>query len=171
METGKVLYAQKDGLVALKFVGRVRLGDAFRVSASLDSFVEQLFKKRDFEKVVIDLSETENLDSTNLGLLAKVGRLTKEHTGHPATIISGNPDIDLILANVGFGQVFLIVSEGAVAANDLTELEMVDEEEKDFAHMVLDAHRSLAELNEENRETFRNIIEVFESEIKELGGP
>lgn len=171
MTEGKVLYARHDGLVELKFIGRIRLGDAFRVSASLDNFVDQLFEKRDFEKVVIDLSETENLDSTNLGLLAKIGRLTKELSGHQATIISGNPDIDLILRNVGFDQVFLIVPEGALDAESLASLEMVDDEEKDFAQMVLESHRTLSELNEENREAFRNIIDVFESEIRELGDP
>lgn len=170
MDTGKVLYAQNNGLVELKFVGRVRLGDAFAVSASLDSFVDHLFNERDFEKVVIDLSEAENLDSTNLGLLAKVGRLTKEETGHPATIISGNPDIDIILRSVGFDQVFMIVPEGALETNDLSEMEAVNEEEKDFAHMVLEAHRALAALNDKNQETFKNIIDVFESEIRELGG-
>jgi anti-anti-sigma factor len=108
MDAGNVLYANHDGLVVFKFVGEIRytMGDSYRVSASLDAFLDDLFESKDFENILIDLTETDSIDSTNLGLLAKIAQFTERHYGRKPTIISTNEDINAILDSVGFDQVF-----------------------------------------------------------------
>jgi len=165
MGKGEVLYAQHEGLVVLKFVGQIRLGDSYGASAALNNFLDDLFEKGGFENVLIDLTETESIDSTNLGLLAKVTRHMRENYGRNASIISTNPDITAALDSVGFTAVFDIYKEPLAAHANLEALGEATEPESDFSVMVLAAHRALCELNEKNKETFKNLIEIFEKEV------
>ncbi len=165
MGKGEVLYAQHEGLVVLKFVGQIRLGDSYGASAALNNFLDELFEKGGFDNVLIDLTEAESIDSTNLGLLAKITRFMKEKHGRNASIISTNPDITAALDSVGFSAVFDIYKEPQQAPVDMKTLKEATEPESDFSVMVLAAHKALCDLNEKNKETFKNLIEIFEQEV------
>jgi len=165
MGKGEVLYAQHEGLVVLKFVGQIRLGDSYGASAALNNFLDELFEKGGFDNVLVDLTEAESIDSTNLGLLAKVTRFMQEKHGRKASIISTNPDINAALDSVGFTAVFNIFKEPLKTPVDLQALREAGEAESDFSVMVLGAHKALCDLNEKNRETFKNLIEIFEKEV------
>ncbi len=165
MGKGEVLYAQHEGLVVLKFVGQIRLGDSYGASAALNNFLDELFEKGGFENVLIDLTEAQSIDSTNLGLLAKITRFMKETHGRKAAIISTNPDITAALDSVGFTAVFDIYKEFPNAPGKLEALVEATEPESDFSVMVLAAHKALCELNEKNKETYKNLIEIFEKEV------
>ncbi len=167
MDAGNVLYANHDGLVVFKFVGEIRytMGDSYRVSASLDAFLDDLFESKDFENILIDLTETESIDSTNLGLLAKIAQFTERHLGRKPTIISTNEDINAILDSVGFDQVFIIVHDPEIPGVELDSLPEKREPDKELARMVLDAHKALIELNDKNRNMFKNVVQLLQSKL------
>ena len=73
MTTGKIQFAEEQGTFVLKFIGDVRL----TLCAALDSYIEKIFSVLSFESIVIDLTETECIDSTSLGLLAKLSILSR----------------------------------------------------------------------------------------------
>ena len=64
----KILQAEKQGIYVLKFIGEIRLN----LCSTLDNLVESITSDPAFKTVVIDLTETEVIDSTTLGLLAKI---------------------------------------------------------------------------------------------------
>ena len=64
----KILQAEKQGIYVLKFIGEIRLN----LCSTLDNLVESITQDPEFKTVVIDLTETEIIDSTTLGLLAKI---------------------------------------------------------------------------------------------------
>ena len=66
MSTGRIQFAEQDGTFVLKFVGEVRL----TLCSALDATIERIFTALNFSTIVIDLTETESIDSTTLGLLA-----------------------------------------------------------------------------------------------------
>ncbi|MCG8533060.1 MAG: hypothetical protein MI749_20725, partial [Desulfovibrionales bacterium] len=63
MSAGKIQYAESDGSFVLKFIGDVRL----TLSSTLDSTLESILSHPGIRSVIIDLSETEGIDSTSLG--------------------------------------------------------------------------------------------------------
>ena len=65
----QVLYAEKAGYHVLKFVGDVRLS----LGPAISGFLSRLRELEDCRGMVVDLSETEAIDSTALGLIAKLG--------------------------------------------------------------------------------------------------
>ena len=107
MNTGKILVAQSQGIYIIKFVGDVRLN----LCSTLDQYTDHMFESEEFKTVIIDLTETQCIDSTSLGQLAKISILYKEKYGQLPTIISTQDDINRILMSMGFDQVFYIVKE------------------------------------------------------------
>ncbi|WP_207062766.1 STAS domain-containing protein [Motiliproteus sp. SC1-56] len=160
MQSGKILFAEQDGNYVLKFVGDVRL----TLCSTLDQFLEQMLHNEGFKTVIIDLTETEGIDSTSLGLLAKISvKMKQQHQLRP-TIVSTNDDISRILLSMGFDKVFILIKEAVQQETQLKELSVMQASEEQVRSKVLDAHRTLMELNEHNRESFRDLVRSLESD-------
>ncbi len=76
MSTGRIQFAEQDGTFVLKFVGEVRL----TLCSALDATIERIFTALNFSAIVIDLTETRSIDSTTLGLLAKLSILSRQRS-------------------------------------------------------------------------------------------
>ena len=159
MNPGKIQFAKRDGTYVLKLLGEVRL----TLCSTLEEFLEKMFNEPDFRSVIIDLTETATIDSTSLGLLAKLSIQAKKRFDLIPIIISTRDDITRILLSMGFDSVFVIVSE----LDGLTRLNMNDlpcgaHSEQATQARVLEAHRILMTLNEDNRETFSDLVKQLE---------
>jgi anti-anti-sigma factor len=162
MTSPKILVAENDGVHILKFVGDVRV----TVSNSIDRFLADVLRSRNFRSVVIDLSETIGIDSTSLGLLAKIAIITQEKFGMVPTIISTNQNITRVLTSMGFDEVFVIVEKPIHSMAQLAELPIDTLSECDMRKKVLEAHRVLMNLSEGNQFKFRDLVNALEAEHK-----
>jgi len=161
MLSGKILFAEQAGTYVLKFVGDVRL----TLCTTLDQFLATTLEHENFKSVIIDLTETQGIDSTSLGLLAKLSvRLKRRHQQRP-TIISTNDDITRVLVSMGFEKVFILIDEALDSTAALQELDVLQESEELVRARVLDAHRALMDLNENNRDAFRDLVRSLENEL------
>lgn len=160
MSSYKILQAEKQGIYVLKFIGEIRLN----LCSTLDGLVESITSNPDFRTVVIDLTETEIIDSTTLGLLAKIAMAAEKRSAFLPTLISTNPDITRIVTSMGFDTIFIIVSEPASRIEELEELPVLRASEREVRDQVLDAHRVLMGLNSHNHEEFRNLVRALEIE-------
>jgi len=104
MEAGRILVGEHDGVYLLKFVGDVRV----TLCATMDGFLHELLERDDFRSVLVDLTETDGIDSTALGLLAKLSLETQRRFGVVPTLVSTRPDITRVLRAMGFPERFLI---------------------------------------------------------------
>ncbi|MAA72818.1 MAG: anti-anti-sigma factor [Bermanella sp.] len=158
MNTGKILVAQSQGIYIIKFVGDVRLS----LCSTLDQFTDQMFESDEFKTVIIDLTETQCIDSTSLGQLAKISILYKEKYGQLPTIISTQDDINRILMSMGFDQVFYIVKELVSHVEYLDELPLKSVDEAEMKKRVLEAHKLLMDMNQNNRDAFQDLVNSLE---------
>lgn len=166
MTSGKVLFAEQEGVHILKFVGDVRV----TVGHAIDSFLNAMLRGDDFKSVIIDLTETIGIDSTSLGLLAKISIRTKKICNVVPTIISTNDDITRILLSMGFDQVFFIIDESMDATIELGELPIQNPPEHIVREKVLEAHQVLMDLNEKNQLVFKDLVVALENEKLEARG-
>lgn len=166
MANGAVLCAFHDGLVALKFVGEVRLADSFRASAALDGYLDEVFQSGEVTGALVDMTETQSIDSTNLGLIARLGQFSLDKFGHYAVIVVTSPDIVEILESVRFDTAFTIVTHPEDPELDLQPLAKEDTVEYDYSHTVMKAHNALIKLDARNEPLFRNVIEAFEQRLE-----
>lgn len=160
MSQCRVLQADCSGVFILKLVGEVRLN----ACSTIDAAIERISENSNFRSLVVDLSETVHLDSTTLGMLAKLAVKAKERSHFLPSIVSTNPDVTRIIESMGFESVFLITEEPIESESELLELSQTPLQEEDMRKTVLNAHKVLMDMNENNRGKFRDLVDALEGD-------
>jgi len=155
---GSILSTRLNSIEYIRFVGIIRYSQC----AGLEAHIEQLFNKNDFTEIAIDLEHAEMLDSTALGLLARISIEYKKLSDKKPVIFLHKGELAHILKRVCFDQVFNIVakSNGEHDMN-FVELASVSKNEEEVLECVLEAHRDLAEISESNRHYFTDITQAI----------
>jgi len=165
MDDGNILYALQDSLCFIKFTGKIR----YIISAGLDSFIDDINNNDSVKDVLIDLTQTEYIDSTNLGLLAKITNVMLCKYNNKATIISTNENINLLLDSLGFDEFFIIINNNNnnpdIALQQVPNIENTD---KERALLLLKTHRTLMDLNEKNKNVFQEVVKTLEKEVDDI---
>lgn len=160
-----VQYAVHDGSYVIKLTGDVRL----TLCAAIDCFVEKMFADPSLSGVMLDLSHTQAVDSTTLGLLAKIA-IGCEKQGHGKPLLAcSNADILHMLKSMGLERVFVIIDELTSAELDppnpvLKDLPRIDSSQQEICQKVLEAHRVLIKLNYKNNKVFKDVVAQLEQE-------
>lgn len=162
MLSGRILYAVHDGTYVIKFAGDVRVP----LCASLEGFLDRMFSDPALQAVLIDLTETAAIDSTALGLIAKIAVFLRQRLDKKPVILSTNPDVNRILGSMGFDRVFLILEKAPAPEGSLDELPFSEPSQQELTRHVIEAHRVLMGLNEKNTATFRDLVAALECEQK-----
>lgn len=159
----KILQAEENGIYVLKFVGEIRLN----LCSTLDNLVESITHDPNFRTVVIDLSETDVIDSTTLGLLAKIALAAKKQSGCVPSLISTHDDITRIIYSMGFDSIFIIAGKPLSSEQHLEEIPFLKASEQQVRDKVLEAHKILMGMNSRNQEEFKNVVQALEYEESE----
>ena len=127
----------------------------------LDSTIEKDLRCAEFfSAIIIDLTETQSIDSTTLGLLAKLSILSRQKIGPLPTLVTTNPDITRLLHRWASSGVQYRRSSDSVP-ECLSDLPPQDQSEDVVRDKVLEAHRILMGLNESNREAFHDLVSAL----------
>ena len=155
---GRILAAEHGGAYALKMTGDVRVS----LCAAIDDYLDRMFEDSGFESVVVDLCEAEGIDSTTLGILAKLALRSQKEFGFKPVIYSCDPGINRLLQSMAFHQIFDIREEACDNPDSIREVPAVSEDMAVVKKKVIEAHRVLMDLSEENRERFQDLMEALE---------
>ena len=128
-----------------------------------------MFANPKLSSIFLDLSKAKNIDSTALGMIAKIASQSIKILRTPPTALSTNPDIDRILECMGLPQVLNIVKscdfENSELANARIEnMPMGDHTQAQMCEKVLEAHKALMALNENNKAVFHDLVSGLEEE-------
>jgi anti-anti-sigma factor len=159
MSKGRIQYAEHDGHYTIQMLGQVR----YTMSQGLDKLIESIAADPHACSIAVDLTGADYLDSTNLGLLARIATISLDRFKHPAPLFSCKKEINEILYCMGFDQVFHITGNPQVAGDlpcDITE------ETTSASALLLKAHRNLCHMNDRNAAAFHDIVELLEAEIE-----
>jgi len=136
--------------------------------ASLNHYVESIFGDRNVKSVLVDLLETQGVDSTTLGLLTKLALLSKRYYGIVPLLFCDNPDILKTLEAMSLDELFTVIREapaGSDKAGPLDELTCDKSDEAEARRSVLEAHRLLVEVNPQCEPEFIDLISYLEDEV------
>lgn len=158
MDDGKVLHASHDDIHVLRFIGDIR----YTLSPSIDRFLEGIFAGPKPAGFVVDLTQTDSIDSTNLGLLARIAMRMQRLNAPQVTILSNRADINSLLTSMALDEVFDIVDEFGIVTGTAQEVPQENTDRESLARTLIDAHRALMELNQHNREMFRDVVASLE---------
>lgn len=159
MNKGKILAAEIGHIAILKFEGDVRV----LMSSTIDNYFSLLYGKAILDAMLIDLSDTKGIDSTALGMLAKMAIQLRNRFNVTPTIISTNPDITKILMSMSFNLIFTIVNEPLNSETQFSELNQISEPDEAVKQKIIEAHQTLMALSEENKLEFRELVNALKS--------
>jgi anti-anti-sigma factor len=155
---GRILAAEHEGAYVLRFEGDVRL----TLCTTIDEYIQQMFDNPDFASVWVDLCSAEGIDSTTLGLLAKLALQVKERYGFVPAIYSCDPGINRLLKSMGFQRLFELHEQACSNPSDIAEIPSIAGSEAAVKAKVIEAHRTLMAMNDDNRERFRDLMVALE---------
>lgn len=134
-------------------------------SGSFYDFIKKMLTDEENNKsILVDLRECSFMDSTSLGLLAKIANYTVKNNLPQAVILSDKVDINALLESVGFDSVFYITTAKDVIIGETSQIDSALIEQKKLAAVILDAHQELTMLNDKNKDVFKNVIQMFSKE-------
>jgi len=160
MSNGKILAADYKHMAMLKFVGDVRV----LMSSTLDAYCQGLYRRAVLDAMVVDLSETTGVDSTALGLLAKMAIQLRNRFNVVPTVYSPQADITRILRSMSFDVIFDIEEKPLQENPAYHELKQQKETESTVREKVIDAHLTLMTLSEENRLEFQDLVQTLKGQ-------
>jgi len=161
MEDGKIYYTMVDTVCIIKMVGRI----AYKISPNFDLFLEKVKDNPEVDNFVVDLTEATHIDSTNLGLLAKLNRFSRIKSNNPPTLISTNHGINRLLLNIGLSSVFAVVDNVNDIHSTFDSLPHMKDAGDRVAEIMLKTQQELAEMSRTNRELFKDVVRYLEGDI------
>jgi anti-anti-sigma factor len=141
----------------IKLVGDVRLPWCI----SLDTYCEKVIKQPGLKKVFIDLTDTDNIDSTTLGVLAKISNYSRKFRGNLPILISINDDIDRLIISTGLMSIFEIKKDFNINPDLFDNLPIVSSSDEEIKKSVIDAHEKLMELTKDNQLKFKSLVDYL----------
>lgn len=159
MSEGRVLAASEHGAYVLRLVGDVRL----TLCASIEDYVAGMLDDPQFTSVSVDLCDAEGLDSTTLGQLAKLALAVDRRFGFRPAIFCCDAGINRLLRSMGLHRLFEMHEKTCCATGCNQSIPMVPGTEEEVRQRVLEAHRVLMDMSDENRERFSELVSTLES--------
>ena len=158
MDNGNILHACHDDVHVLRFIGDIR----YTLSPSLERFLDGIFAGPKPAGFIIDLTETDSIDSTNLGLLARIANRMQALRAPRVTVVSNRADINSVLTSMALDEVFDIVEDTGPARGVSKEVPQENADRETLARTLIDSHRALMDLSEHNREMFQDVVATLE---------
>ena len=151
---GKCLFVQKEDIAIFKIMGHLR----FNTSGGLAAKIEGLNLTPEIKEVVVDMSETDFVDSTVLGLLAQLGK--REVT---PIIMYEHEKIYNMLRHLGLHKIFILCKKTQTPSLDIDqafqEMISVTQDSKDkIRERIKKAHKLLYEIDEKNKMEFGDVV-------------
>ena len=159
MSQCRVSAANDHGAHVLRLEGDVRL----TMCTALHEYFHTVFEDPDFVSVWVDVTKAQGLDSTTLGMLAQLAMQTQSRFGFKPAIFSANAGINRLLKSMGFQQLFDLREELCAEGDCAETIPAIASDESEVREKVIAAHRTLMSMNDDNRETFTDLMRVLEA--------
>ena len=160
MERGRILVAEQQGVYDIKLTGDVRMV----LCTSLASYIDSIFQRGEASEVLVDLLEATGVDSTTLGLLAKLAIHCNRQFKLRPKLFCTDDGINHTLKVMSLDEVFDLYQEPPGDEFEMSELLCGELDEESCRQKVLEAHRQLIELNPSNRDDFIDLIRTLEAQ-------
>jgi anti-anti-sigma regulatory factor len=170
MADGRVTYAAEGDWHVLRYFGRVD----YTMAPAIERFLDGLphGPTQPVRPFLFDLSCARLLDSTNLGLIARVVERARAEGAGRSLVLSQSGDIDDVVRSMGFEAIVDLTAErpGSVReGTSCSDEEVVTDETTSQGEMLrtmLEAHRALAGLDEEETGQWRDVVTMLEAEMR-----
>lgn len=153
-------YGESGPVFILKISGTLR----FNQCAVLEYFLKKIMVKNTPDALLIDLSQTESLDSTALGLLAQIALKYTQLKHQKPDLYCPAGDLQKVLLSMSLEQLFHFISQEP-SSHSLPELVVQLDSSENPEQRVLGAHKTLMGLSEKNKKEFKSVVELLQESL------
>lgn len=157
---GKIYFSEQGCNFFLRFVGDVRV----TLCAALNTYVEKLFSEDEICSVVIDLRKANAVDSTTLGLLARIALHTNEIGIIKPILLVKDASMFRLVESMGFDEIFSIQESFPDTCQQWRSLPCTSVSTDEAREQVIEAHKILMSMNNKNMNTFSDLVSALEQE-------
>ena len=161
MEAGEIFLSEKDGITFIRVKGNA----SFVCAPPLRELAKKLAAEP-FGGLKIDLEECTWMDSTFMGMLAMLG-LNAKKKSVSAEIWNASEQNEKLLCGLGLQKVFAFLNGMFDGADDAPAASNAGTAESN-ARNVLDAHRTLMDIDEGNVPKFEKVVEYVKKDIDRM---
>ncbi|MBP5182497.1 MAG: STAS domain-containing protein [Lentisphaeria bacterium] len=162
MQRATLSITGEGGVYAVKASGRA----TFECAGPLRELAKKLGAE-EFTVLDVDLAECQGMDSTFMGILAMLG-LRARKIGAAMNIVNANELNRSLLYGLGLKKLFNY-TQGPVAASSASAVAAPAENSRmESAQTVLDAHKTLMEVDDENKKKFGAVVQMVQQDIDKL---
>ncbi|MCK5683368.1 STAS domain-containing protein [bacterium] len=161
MDNNQILYAVNDDKCVFKLVGKIR----YMMSTCFNKAIEMIFSEHNIKTFIIDLTKTTYIDSTSLGLVAKIALFCYNQKLKKPVLLSTNNEVTEVIKSMGFEQAFVIISK-IDKDNDDNFISVNCDVKSELNDTMLEAHQILMDMNENNRDKFKNVVDLLKKSTK-----
>ena len=154
-DNGEILLAKGPERWSVKFVGDVRLS----LCTTLDQLIGDVFSAGYPGVLEIDLTPAINIDSTCLGLLAKLAMQYETETQSQPFLCCPHAHLIDLIESLGLESLFNLVEEIQILDAESVPLRPCDA--VTAQPLVLEAHERLAQLSTDNQAQFQGLIDLL----------
>lgn len=152
-DNGEILLAKGPERWSFQFVGDVRLS----LCTTLDQLIGDVFSAGYPVELAVDLTKASNIDSTCLGLLAKLAMQYEAETQSLPYLCCPHEHLIELLESLGLESLFNLVAD--IQAVDAEPVPLRPCDAVSAQPLVLEAHERLAQLNTDNQAQFQGLID------------
>ena len=163
MADGRVTYASEAGWHVLRYFGRVD----YTMAPAIERFIDHLGHDQ-ARPFLFDMTGARILDSTNLGLLARVVERSRNDGASRSRVLCPPADIDDVLRSMGFETIVDISGDNPLGPANGQEEVVTDEaaSQGEMLRTMLEAHRALAGLDDHDCAQWRDVVTLLEAEMR-----
>jgi anti-anti-sigma factor len=155
---------------------RVEGRGSFKISPPMKQFIHQVIKAESANRILIDMSDCGGMDSTFMGVLAGLAYHVKDKPGITFKLINLSEKNQKLLITLGVDRVVDYslsctgeeqkLVEGQEGEGQTLEPDFSDK--LDAAKTTLEAHETLVEINPENYDKFKSVLELLQNDVRTL---
>ena len=160
MADGSARYARDAGTWVLQLAGDVR----HPLAPALHTLLDRAFEDSALTRCIINLSDAEAIDSTCLGILARIANhLSGNERGKPVIIVP-IADVATLLRVICFDRLFHPVAEDPVDPPVLEPVETGAIDEREMFTLILETRRRLCAIDARTHAVFQDVVTALEKE-------
>lgn len=161
LKKDEYLLGEYEGKVFIKMIGNCTMKN----SKTLEKAIDGVFKGKETE-LVLDMESCNYVDSTMLGLIAKSAIKMKKLWNKKIYAINPPNLIFSSLKSTGIDKILEVIQDKEVENIKMEALKTEDFSDKvEKTKHILDAHKTLMELNDDNKRVFVNVVNLLEKEL------
>ncbi len=155
---------------------RVEGRGSFKISPPMKQFIHRVIESKSANRILIDMSDCSSMDSTFMGVLAGLAYHVTGKSGFTFKLINLSKKNQKLLITLGVDRVvnYSLSTTGeekelmASQSKDAEALEPDLSDPLETAKTTLEAHEALVDINPENFEKFKSVIELLQNDVNTL---